>query len=506
MDNFFTFKKGLLINSIFIFIGFLPLAFWVFKYINYDLWYDEIFSLKDYALVNYNTTFFYYPAPNNHIFFNFLNQIVSRLFQLRNINLAADYVYVFRLFQFLISVLSIFYGTLILKKHFRIKYYGLFTILLLSTIPFLNFSLQLRGYNLSSLLVLMLVFYVFNYINKRSYTSVIMIFTSSLLLLYTIPSNVYILASLWLCILAHAIYFYKFNKKEYNKNNSKNVLILIALGTVVAFLLYLPIIENVIFNKYSSRTFSGNFYMVSVIKEAIPAFLSSRYLLIPLILFGLYLFWKRENKKKKLFLITLGMFVLPFVMAFLHQKAPFPRVFSPIAPISILLVSILLDALLQKVRKHRTTNVFGCLILFYCLFTFYSQYKSNQYLVKKENLVEKEFPPQGLNRNYYLANNFNPKNTLLSFSELYSSNTVFIIEQYDKPAVRLYLDKYNVPFVETDTTKNIIETVKQEKEVYILTSKKEKLFKQLTLTPKVSMSQVSGVESFPMIFKLEFKQ
>ncbi|MDT0556728.1 hypothetical protein [Patiriisocius hiemis] len=508
MNDYFTFfKRNLSVNSFLIFIGFIPLVFWVCNYINYDLWFDEIFSLKDYALVDYKTTFFYYPGPNNHIFFNFLNQIVSRIFQLRDINLATDYIYVFRVFQLLISILTVLYGTLILKKHFNVKYYGLFAIVLLTTIPFLNFSLQLRGYNLSTLLLVMLLFYVFNYLKRKTYVSGFMVFLSSLLLLYTIPSNVYVLASLWIFVLIYAVYNFKKNKNCFGIDNFRNVLLLIAIGVITAFIFYLPIIEDLIFNKYSSRSYPGTFYIVSIVVETIPAFLSSRYLLVPLIFVGAYYFWKRQVHEQRFFLLLLlAVLILPFGLAFLHQKAPFPRVFSPLAPISILLILIVLDTLLQRVRNTKIASIFGYLISLYCLFTFYTQYKSNQSLVIKENQLEKEFPPQGLYRNYYLANNFNPKSTLSSFSKLYEGNTVFIFEQYDKPAVRLYLDKYNVPFIETDDINDIIKTVKQEKEVYILTSKKEIVFKQLNLTAEVSVTKVSGVENFPIIFKLELNK
>ena len=135
------------------------MIFWTFRYVSSDLWYDEVYTLEHFTLVDFSTTVFYYPAPNNHIFYNLINQLLSRLFGLRDILTAESHSFIFRNFQFLISLVTAYFLVHIVKKYVSIKNSLLVLVILFTTIPFMNFSLQLRGYGLSTLLVIMLVYF-----------------------------------------------------------------------------------------------------------------------------------------------------------------------------------------------------------------------------------------------------------------------------------------------------------------------------------------------------------
>lgn len=489
-----------------ILLGLVPMAIWCCHYINYDLWYDEVYSLEEFALKDFTTTLFYYPAPNNHIFYNLTTQVISRVFGYRDIFSVEANTYVFRGFQLIISLLTAFLSVHILKRFLGYKSSFLLYAILFTTIPYLNFSLQLRGYNMSALFIVMLVYFSWSYISAKNLFSIIMVSISSLLLLYTIPSNLYVLVAFGLLLFCSWLYYY--SKKDAVSKGYFGAMVAVILGAALAFLLYLPILEDVMFNKYSNRGPFGLLYSFHVLRIAVFDFFSNRFFLLLLLLPGLFVFLKKNSGKERYYFLFLAvLFVLPFVLSFLHQKAPFPRVFVPLAPIFCMLLAIPVAKFIDTDLKVYQTRILQILVPVYCVLVFFNELVKNDTIISK-NMVDHNIESQDLYRNYYLGSFFKQDSTMHYLSKIYDDFPVVKFHQRDQPSTDMYLRKYKIPFREIDTMTAITKDLKEFGKVYILTSFKNNTLTALkeidsietaVITPKYAFTNLIRVESIKEI-------
>jgi len=489
---------------IFAFLGCIPLILWAYEYMQVDLWYDEAYSLEHFALVDWKSTMLNYPAPNNHVFFNLTSQILSRIAGLRDLFDAIENVYVFRLFQGIIALATAWYSAAILKRHLKVKSSFLVYVVLFTCIPFMNFALQLRGYNMSALFLVMLVYYAWNYIEAGKKSAQIMVVVSSVLMLYTIPSNVYFLLGFWLVLFG--FWGYQFRKKEklQAKRNFK-VLVAIALGVVLAVLLYFPIIEDVIFNKFSGRTVPGIFYSAGLFLNLLPEFISERHLLLVLLLPGVYFFYKKAStQEKRYFIFLVCLFLVPFGISFLHQKAPFPRVFMPLAPIFAMLLTVIVAKFIDAIKQQFRHYVLLLGTIAYCILVFASQMKMNSIRVSKA-LIEDNQLAQNLYQNYYLGEFFQQDKVMKELSEVYAGMPVYVMNDLDKPSTALYLRKHGVDFIQIGSLEEIILETFSGNTFYIVTSEKNKTLRALNLKTNFTAEVISEQAYFSTLLRVEEK-
>jgi len=494
--------KAKTIGYLFTLLGFVPMAIWCFHYIDYDLWYDEVYSLEEFALRDFSTTLFYYPAPNNHIFYNFTTQLISRAFGYRDIFSAEAHTYIFRGFQLIISLLSAFLSVRILKRFFGYKSSFLLYSILFTTIPYMNFSLQLRGYNMSALFLVMLVYFSWTYISDKKNLSLFIVLICSLLLLYTIPSNLYVLVAFGFLLFCSWLYYYR--KRENISRLYFNVMISVIGGAVLAFFLYLPILEDVMFNKYSNRGPFGLLYSFHVLRIAVVDFFSNRYFLLLLLLPGLFIFYKKSSiKERYYFLFLAALFVVPFVLSFLHQKAPFPRVFVPLAPIFCIILTILIVKFIDTLKVYQT-RILQVVVSVYCIIVFLKEMDRNNVIISK-NIVENNMETQDLYRNFYLGSFYKQDSTMNYLSKIHNNYPVVKYDQRDQPSTDLYLRKYNIPFSEVDTITAISRELKERGKVYVLTSFKNRTVDALNKIDSIEIEVLSPEYAFTNIISVQKK-
>jgi len=487
-------------NLIILILGLTPFIFWLYKYINVDLWYDEVYSLGNFVLGDFNQTLFYYPLPNNHVFFNFINQIISRITNYRDIIKVAEHVYVFRLFQGLITLLIAYYSVLIIKRFFKLKDSVLLFTILFTTIPFMNFSLQLRGYNMSSLFLIMTMYYTWSFIensNKRNRNFIII---SSALLIYTIPSNIYMLVSVMVPLFVLWLYHRKQNRTE--SSIYYKTIFFISIGIGIAITLYLPVLKNIIFNSFASRETDNIFYSLELVPQLLTAFLSKRYLLIFLFIPGLwYYIRKGEKKEKLLFTSLLFLLFFPFILSFLHQKIPFQRVFIPLAPIFCILCAIPIIQLIQKISKPLTVLFCMIILSMYCIGTFIGEMKQNNSEIEIK-LVDHGIMAQDIYQNYYLSDFFNQNKTMGYLKSISENELIFIFDQLDHPSTNLYLSTNELKYIHTNSITEIESAILKVGKVFIVTSYKTNTLNKLeelntiratVLTDKYSFSNIISV-------------
>ncbi|QQX75522.1 MULTISPECIES: hypothetical protein [Aequorivita] len=494
--------KAKTIGYLFTLLGFVPMAIWCFHYIDYDLWYDEVYSLEEFALRDFSTTLFYYPAPNNHIFYNFTTQLISRAFGYRDIFSAEAHTYIFRGFQLIISLLSAFLSVRILKRFFGYKSSFLLYGILFTTIPYMNFSLQLRGYNMSALFLVMLVYFSWTYISDKKNLSLFIVLICSLLLLYTIPSNLYVLVAFGSLLFCSWLYYYR--KRENISRLYFNVMISVIGGAVLAFFLYLPILEDVMFNKYSNRGPFGLLYSFHVLRIAVVDFFSNRYFLLLLLLPGLFIFYKKSSiKERYYFLFLASLFVVPFVLSFLHQKAPFPRVFVPLAPIFCIILTILIVKFIDTLKVYQT-RILQVVVSVYCIIVFLKEMDRNNVIISK-NMVENNMETQDLYRNFYLGNFYKQDSTMNYLSKIHNNYPVVKYDQRDQPSTDFYLRKYNITFCEVDTITAISNQLKERGKVYVLTSFKNRTVDALNKIGSIEIEVLSPEYAFTNIISVQKK-
>lgn len=427
-----------------------PFAYWLSLHLNQDAWWDEVLSLKKYALVNIKTTLTSYPDPNNHIFFNLLNNGYSYLLGTGGLYEALDQLFFYRTLQALFALACMAY-TYLLGKQLTNPIYAIFGVLLLTcTLPFLNFSLQLRGYNLSSLFLLSVMYHGWKYLDTYKYTHLIALGTAVFLLLYTMPSNIYPLIVLLILLCRE---WYVGQKKEAlkNKRNSKRYFIwflaILAFSFLMVYLAYLPVLENVLNNRFVAKEPSTKtFVLDTLLPQVFIYFVSNRWGLLLFVLIGFIVNKRKKNWQSLSFRAKGLVYVLfgTFLLAFLHGKAPFQRTFVCLAPIFALSLNVLIYKIavlteIKKIKKNTIILILSAYSLGTCL---YEIEQNDKKLIENLTLEKRE---QNIYRNYYLSSEFKPNNVARKISQIKKTKTpVIMLDEIDRVSLLYYLLKYDI--------------------------------------------------------------
>ncbi len=465
------------INKTLKIIGFVPLIVWCILYLQTDLWYDEVYTLENFVLTDWRTTVTYYPAPNNHIFYNLLLQALTGLTGLRDIVTVAENVFILRAFQLLITLFTAYFASLIIKSLCKSDYYNWVYVVMFTTIPLLNFSLQIRGYMLSALLLTLLLYTIIKQEKSRYTYLQILLFT--FLLLYTIPSNIYTIASVGV-----GIFMLCFNRK---RNNYITIMFFIFLGILLSTVCYFPILNQVIDNKFSSREAPGTFYIASVFKNFILSFISKRIpFLLPILIGGSMYLIKKKNRYF-LFLIITASF--PFVFAFLHQKAVFERIFIPLTPVFAIVGTISFSYLIKNfvINKYRNVIIIitSTVWIGIALKEIYNNYHTvSEKIISSHKIIQNSY------QNYYLSSIFKQDEVFKKLSKSYSGSPVFLYKVKDKYATKLYLKKNLIPYQTIDSLPQLNYLIKNSKKFYLITFNSEEVLKQLKYYKKFQSNLV----------------
>ena len=375
---------------------FAPFLFWVFRLINMDFWYDEVFSLVHYTFVPLQETIANYSTANNHILFNLINNIFIRLIGIRDLYALMDQPFIIRILPLGYTIISLLYVYLIGRSFFN-RFIALIAILILATtIPFYNFSVQVRGFSLSIMLLCMMLFHLWRLEERLGWIDALLFIISAALSLYTIPLNLYFILAVGVFYFAAGIVILangRTIKKQqqsngpksslffqyqalYDKNKYFFIVFLVAVATVISGLLYFKIIEKILFDPIVK---SHGFFYLPTLLTTMPRvfifFISERYPLIIAAVSGLLLYAMRPNQKRSqvsrrtVFLAFL--LILPFILSFVRGDRPYLRVFINLAPVFALLTSIGTFFLISAIPMlRRRMWLITLVILLYCNFTF----------------------------------------------------------------------------------------------------------------------------------------
>ena len=424
--------------------------------LNAGLWWDEIISLRGYALVPILQTVTTYNEPNNHILFNVLYNFYTAILGQRDFYAWIDHVYILRIPQLLFSLMTMGYLIVIGRKFFGPVAASLSAIITISTIPFLNFILQLRGYSISMLFIAFLLFHAWSFIQKKLIGHFLMIVGSALALLYTIPSNAYFFISFSVICLYHWTKRAAITLRSGRKPRSLIMkelitdeygLVLLALGTagVAAIWLYLPVLDKVLDNQWVTKPVERFSVLLSLFPSVIVSFVSYRFALLLLLLAAAGMTARGIIIKNRMWLDALSFLCIPFLISFIRNDNPPDRVFVPLIPVFVIALSGGISLLFDRFKSRGKMRWIALSsIALYCALTLAWQLRVNQEVLHKNALNNTK--EQTIYRSYYCADDFNPLKTISLLAQEYAKRPapIVLIYEIDRLAALSILEKYRL--------------------------------------------------------------
>ena len=317
-------------------------VFMAWPRLNLDFWNDELYSLEHFVLVPLSKTLGDYHVPNNHILFNFFQNLYLKLIGLETMPQVLEHPLLVRLPNLVYLFLSLFLFGRILDRIGGRQLALLGLGILISFIPFQNFAFQLRAYGLSITLLLWLVNAFQSYQINKEIRQLTFMALATFGAFYAVPSNLYFVFAFASYLVLDLVAFSK------ERNLSIKALLAIFSGLLLAGLAYSPIFEEVFFNEYVERglAFDWNYtsFLLMHYIESMSFMMAPIFLLAILgIVLGL---WRRRLRVSHL-VLAVFLLVVPFLISFIRGDQAPARVFVPGIPFLAMALALAMEALLK---------------------------------------------------------------------------------------------------------------------------------------------------------------
>ncbi len=418
--------------------------------LNKDFWNDEIYTLKHFVFPSLTTVLTDYHVPNNHVFFNILNWIYLKCRGLSDLYQLMDSPYQLRLLSFSYALATLIITYFLIRRFFNKTVALLSVALMTTTIPFYNTATQIRGYGLSTLLVVVVLFFCWEYMEIRRKRYLVSVCISTALLLYTIPSNTLFVMGLLafyggLALVSTVRTEERLSLKRICQKPSFMLSLGIIGGIVLAVVLYLPVIGDVLFNPYivNDKPF-GLFALTSLPYHVLLAFLSGRWLLVLLFLIGMYNFANYSEWFEKL-LLLFTLVLTSFIICFIRGGQIPMRIFVIFVPVACIFLSVGVYSFIRSVPKWRSASLlFAGLIYVYAIGVFSLQLKKIDARILSD--IKSTNRSHNIYYNYYIPR-YEPQKVLKTFKATHYADSIPVIlhrcEPHDLP---VYLDKFEIDY------------------------------------------------------------
>ena len=426
------------------------------NHLQVDFWNDELYSLKCFVFENPIVTLTDYHVPNNHVFFNLINNLYLKMIGVQDLFVLMDQPYKLRILFLAYSLLTILY-VFMLGRIIVGPVTGLLAALFLMTnVAYINTALQARGYGLSTMLDVMMLYYGVLYVKKKKFRNLLFVTVLTALSFYTIPLNLYFFLSV-MAYLMLVILRSKNKPKPNGRGRYAYWIYAMLLGILMGGVLYSPIFNDVFFNKYvTSPTMFNWVTLHHVAPSVLLHFISGRWFLVFMAVIGYVIIFKQKSSGQ-----WLGMFicllVLPFIISFIRgDDAPY-RVFANLAPAFDLWMAVGLGTLLRTIGTKTTTF----LIVFIMFSVGLGVHLQNQF--KEIDLhILNDIKTQGHAHNLYynfFLSRYHPNEEVRFLKDSVGFSVPFVIIRGSEPhGLPNYLEKHGIPNLSKATIPALFET------------------------------------------------
>jgi len=289
----------------------MPFFVFLIRLINNDFWYDEYYMLFHKAFNPLKDITTNYNSVNTHqlmaVWCKFLSVIGGF-----NITTALDSPDIMRVPQLVLPIVTIIYLWKICKKYFNRKIGYLSIAILLTTIPYYYYALQIRGYSLSVMLMTMILYYSWGDMSGKK---PLLLIGLTALFCYTMSSNFFFVVIL--------IGYLAITKESNFK--------ILSVGCALGVVMYTPLLMGMMGDPFVSQ--QGMFThsvetMTGTLWEVINGFMSYRWFLPVLALIGYF----RGNAIDRKIMLCIIMLTVPFLLFALHGGKIYGRFMFPALP------------------------------------------------------------------------------------------------------------------------------------------------------------------------------
>ncbi|HNE92605.1 MAG TPA: hypothetical protein PKZ66_00665 [Chitinophagaceae bacterium] len=429
-------------------------------FINNNFWQDEIYTLIHFVFVPFKTALTNYHNANNHILFSLVLNIHKQIAGINNLQQALLNPVYFRIIPFIISTFSFIIFYTITAKIYGKQIALIASSVFASTFALLNFSVQLRGYSLSTFLAIIQTYYFLKIIKNQVVlkTDFIKLFIATSLCIFCLPVNVYYATAM--ILLAIIIYvFVAYKKYNFSTQISKHnifYLILSLLFAIVLNILYyywlfsfsVPTENNLPVNPFAIKNFTQAFAAIFHLTH----FNFHFYLIVVVAFYLMFKKYKISSTLNWLNTAPIAIFILFFLIYFIHGSVIIQRIYLVLIPVFSLFVAICFNELCTKEWISKRLNLF---LLLNCITLLLSFYVAKQKVVK--NNIE-SIHTQDLINHYYLFN-YNPYQASLVAQKIAKATktNLFFQEGFGDSGIKYYLKESNINYSELQESTLLIE-------------------------------------------------
>jgi len=454
---------------------------------NMDFWNDEIYTIQHFVLTSVKNTVSNYHAPNNHIFFNLISNFYLKIIGIDSLHTLFESPWKLRIVPLIYSFFTAYFTYKIGSKYINRTVGLLALIILITTVPYYNFSLQIRGYPLSIMLSVAVIYNLLFYFFSLKQKELIKLGFLACFLFYTIPSNLYFLLSIIIALGVYII-FYRNNIGKLLSNKYAYSIYAITAGILLAMLFYLPVMGEVFSNKYVRL---GNHFNLPGLKYSVfsvaRGLVTNRWLIILLSIAGFIAGYKYWMKEKLMLLLVISVTIVPLLIIWVSgQQAP-ARIFTLCLPFVSLFMAISIFAGWNKffpIDRKNDWILISCLFLF-TIISLFLQFNK----VEKKILADIHNGTRSQNMYYqYYSARYWPLRNLKSFKSIYNKNKLPVVIAGCEPhGIPNYLEKFNIPF----TQNNLDSILIYNDSVYLVTNHPFKFVERNDIDTKILNTNLS---------------
>lgn len=497
------------------------------KRLGLDFWLDEVISIRRHIVTSLSSALFWYPVPNNHVFTNALSGIYLKIVDAKDLLTVLQNPGVLRSFYLAFGV-----GALLVCALTAHRFVGrvaalLMVVLFGTTIAYLNFVVQVRGYSPSIFFAAGLQHSILSYRQAGKRSSALAALAFSAMLLYSIPSNLYFLLVIffYFVLLGTFAWSQKRARTTFSLdagsftivNRRLTISLALALGCGLAILFYLPILPKILENRYVETlgAFQGAAFP-GLLLESLKIFISGRWWLFALSAIGLLAIFidgqsERRHDQLELICFLAAIIVFPFLLSAARGDEPFVRSFFVLMPAFFLLAATGVQSLAEQIPQGASWSKTALVLALLAIFTytntiFFSSFSQNSSSVAdtlaNEDVDQVEYLDTRLAASVF-TDHYHLRQVIKAFQDHADGAIPVLI---DRPNTRyvftlsVYFEAYDIAYEEFGDPAHI-----ESPEAYIFLSYPNKALNEWQATyPNLACENISAVLTIYQVLHCRF--